>query len=586
MESRSAWAVLGVACGAAFPGIALIVRAGQLGVGAGLTAFVSDPVTLFLVFVPVLGAGFAFLAGRELDEVRTLAASLEELVDERTARVAESHRALAAAAADRERLLATLCEGVASFDAEGRLGAERSPAFDQLIPHAAEAETIDRLLEICGAETETVAIVRHLLWGKDSANTGEERFEAATAMLPKAWTVSVDGRRRHLGFHYRPLYRRPGVLDRVVLLVEDQTPHAQALDDHHKTLSRVARLSAAASDFEAYGGFVDGVAAKLEAAQQARKAPDAPSDQLLANLHTLKSTLGIFAYTDAAEICHQIEQAYAVGDPTSGLWTRLQRTWRQQSTDVAKTLGLGRGRTISVAPERLVALRQALGRSDLDAARRAALEFSCHPLTRIMSRYERYVAARAERAGKQVRFVVADGANEVAYHEVQRVDSALIHIFNNVVAHAAVMGTPVVMTVNMVRREDGGTWWTVEDDGVGIDSERLAAIAVQSSLRTDAWARGASDDAKLGLVFQAGLSTKTGSGGRGIGLSAARATMRALGGDMRVASAVGAGTRFELWVPGQASMDLRRWSDLQQPQTTPSIPPDEWVSQSLEHATG
>ncbi len=537
----------------------MLIRTLQHGWGPALAGYGADPVVWLVTAAPLALGLLGFFTGRELDRARHLARRLDAEIEVRNGRLAEARRATNVALAERARLLDQIEEGVAYFDAEGRLGAERSPAFERLIPHAADVETVDQLLEPCGAETETVAIVRLLLWDHHDAS-----FEATTAMLPRTWATTVGRRARFVAFHYRPVRDRDGRLQRVMMIVVDQTALGELRAEHDKTLARIDRLGMAAADVEGYASFVDRVHARLEAAEQARKGADAPSPKLLAILNSLKTTMGLFAYGGAVSVCHQLEIAYSVGDRTDHLWAELRRLWRTQAADVAKTLGLERGRMLSVAPERLVAVRQALGVSDLEAARRAVLNLRCHPVPRVMGRYTRYVSAKSEACGKQVRFVVADSADEVAYHEVQRMDEALIHLFNNVVTHAAVVGAVVQLTVGVLRREDGGLRWMVEDDGAGIDGDRLAARAVQAGLRTEAWAAEADHQAKLDLVFLRGMTT-TATGdelaGTGRGLPAARACMRALGGDIRVASAVDAGTRFELWVPGQASMDLRRWHE-------------------------
>lgn len=55
-------------------------------------------------------------------------------------------------------------------------------------------------------------------------------------------------------------------------------------------------------------------------------------------------------------------------------------------------------------------------------------------------------------------------------------------------------------------------------------------------------------------VFEPGFSRRSEGGGSGIGLSYAREAIRALGGDVCVASLPGQGTRFRLWLPqGKAS---------------------------------
>jgi signal transduction histidine kinase len=54
---------------------------------------------------------------------------------------------------------------------------------------------------------------------------------------------------------------------------------------------------------------------------------------------------------------------------------------------------------------------------------------------------------------------------------------------------------------------------------------------------------------EIDRVFERGFSRRRDSGGSGLGLSYAREAIRALGGDIGVASLPGQGTRFRLWLP-------------------------------------
>ena len=546
-DARVTWAALGGGTGLTLWALAILVRAFQGGMGDALAELGTDPVFWVLLGASPLLAVVGARAGRAYDALGGRLAAAEADGDLLRGRFGELQRANAAVNADRAAVLDSLEVGLAFFDREGRI-VRRTRAFDSLLGPLAEAGTIDRVLEGCGAESETVEIVRVLLWKPDTTAA----FEATTDVLPRRWTTPGPTAKRHLGFRYRPIRRPDGTLAQVMMMVEDQTDLNRARADHERTLDRIARLSAAASDPEAYAGFVDDVTERLQSAARARRDSDA-SGPVVRALRGLSSTLGLFAYRDAASLCHRLEQAIAVGDPVDPLWTSLRRTWRQQSTDVAKTLGLTQARLVPVAPERIVALRHALGRSDLEAARQAALELRCHPLARVTARYERYVSAKSERVAKQVRFIVGSGSDEVAYHEVQRVDAALILLFDHVIEHAATPATPVRLTVRMIRREDGGQRWTVEDDGVGIDPDQVVDRAMQAGLRSAKWVEDASVREKLQLVFEPGLVSER-------GLSSVRGVMRSLGGDVRVSSSVDAGTLFELWTPGQASMDLRTWT--------------------------
>ena len=53
----------------------------------------------------------------------------------------------------------------------------------------------------------------------------------------------------------------------------------------------------------------------------------------------------------------------------------------------------------------------------------------------------------------------------------------------------------------------------------------------------------------LAKLFQRGFTTRADNGGLGLGLSIVKESAQAMGGRVRVDSAPGAGSRFEVWFP-------------------------------------
>jgi CheY-like chemotaxis protein len=92
---------------------------------------------------------------------------------------------------------------------------------------------------------------------------------------------------------------------------------------------------------------------------------------------------------------------------------------------------------------------------------------------------------------------------------------------------------------------------TVEDDGRGIDPALLRQAAARSG-RFAPNGPDMTDEEILDLVFSHGFSTReqvTSLSGRGVGLGVVRRQIEGLGGDVRVESTPGQGTRFVLHVP-------------------------------------
>jgi two-component system chemotaxis sensor kinase CheA len=93
---------------------------------------------------------------------------------------------------------------------------------------------------------------------------------------------------------------------------------------------------------------------------------------------------------------------------------------------------------------------------------------------------------------------------------------------------------------------------TVDDDGAGIDTDRVRQVAVERGLLSAEAAMLLPEEEAVALIFAPGFSTArqvTDLSGRGVGVDAVRAKAEALGGSLKVENFPGRGTRFRIRVP-------------------------------------
>ena len=139
---------------------------------------------------------------------------------------------------------------------------------------------------------------------------------------------------------------------------------------------------------------------------------------------------------------------------------------------------------------------------------------------------------------------------------------SLIHLFRNAVAHGiespdARAATGKDEAGRIVCRFDCDSdsfQLTVADDGAGIDIDAIRRKAVTAGSVSAEAAAGLSDAEALDLIFFDGVSTSASGdeiSGRGVGLSAVRAEVARLGGQVRASAEGGRGTRFVFSVPFQ-----------------------------------
>jgi chemotaxis protein histidine kinase CheA len=163
-------------------------------------------------------------------------------------------------------------------------------------------------------------------------------------------------------------------------------------------------------------------------------------------------------------------------------------------------------------------------------------------------------ASWAESEGKVARLDVIPRELMVPQRVARVLPGVLAHLVRNAVAHG--IETPEARRRAgkneqgriALRGEEveGGVCVTVEDDGAGLDTERL---------RASAGARHARDTSPEELAFLPGISTRELAGdvaGQGVGLDAARTALREIGYDVAVAFEPGRYTRFVVAPKGSA----------------------------------
>jgi chemosensory pili system protein ChpA (sensor histidine kinase/response regulator) len=182
------------------------------------------------------------------------------------------------------------------------------------------------------------------------------------------------------------------------------------------------------------------------------------------------------------------------------------------------------------------------------------------PIGRLFGRHARQVREVARAAGKTVDLEVAGGGVELDNTIIEQIADPLLHLVQNAVFHGIEpaaerrrLGKAEHGTVSLRAYHVGGAVYVeVEDDGRGLDADRLRASAVRGGFLDAAAASYLSEREALDLVFLPGFSTAevaTSAAGRGVGMDVVRTNVLGLGGEIDVETEVGVGTRFTLKLP-------------------------------------
>jgi two-component system chemotaxis sensor kinase CheA len=188
------------------------------------------------------------------------------------------------------------------------------------------------------------------------------------------------------------------------------------------------------------------------------------------------------------------------------------------------------------------------------------LEVRMVPLEQIFEKLARMVRKIARELGKEIDLAVEGGDVELDKLIVEDLSDPLMHLIRNAIDHGieapevrARLGKPRAGRVRLGAAQKGNhVEIVVEDDGAGIDADRIREVAIQRGVASPEAVREMSRRELMNLIFVAGFSTArevTPLSGRGVGMDVVKNNIANLSGIIDLQSERGHGTRFEITLP-------------------------------------
>jgi two-component system chemotaxis sensor kinase CheA len=204
----------------------------------------------------------------------------------------------------------------------------------------------------------------------------------------------------------------------------------------------------------------------------------------------------------------------------------------------------------------------AMGLDELEQLTReiqdSVMAIRAQPVKSVFQRMPRLVREVANMTGKQARLVM-DGENtEVDKTVIERLADPITHMLRNAIDHglespeerkAAGKNPEGVVRLAALHRS-GRIVIEVQDDGKGINRERVLSIAVKKGLISPDLTL--TDEEIDNLIFLPGFSTAdkiSDVSGRGVGMDVVKRSVQALGGRISITSRPGLGSTFTLSLP-------------------------------------
>ena len=183
------------------------------------------------------------------------------------------------------------------------------------------------------------------------------------------------------------------------------------------------------------------------------------------------------------------------------------------------------------------------------------------PLTNTFQKMNRIVFDVSRKLGKDIEFFMVGEQTEVDKNIIEHISDPLMHLVRNAVDHGietneerAESGKPDKGKVILsARTEAGKVWISVEDNGKGLDRNKILEKARKQGLLDDGKPDSAYTDKEVyQFITLPGFSTNeevTEYSGRGVGMDVVVQNIQAIGGTLDIESSPGFGSIMSLKIP-------------------------------------
>ncbi len=398
-------------------------------------------------------------------------------------------------------------------------------------------------------------------------------FQDVVNFLPQFFP---HGDSRRITLVYRPIYSKPEILSRVVLIATDQTEEYAAQDLAEKRQDYADMICRIFRERNQFLATITHVRQFLE--QSSLPVTRETSSDLLRMLHTLKAAVKHFHLNDVGDTVHALEgilrsETITTDEQFNAELASGRRRIEKDLNDVLEQIKelIGqdyerRGNMHEIEESALynfAVVMNAAGTSHevIDHYLRFIVAL---PIRDCFNQFDRELADLAEITGKQVKPIRYTGSNPpVLTRRLHGLMFSLTHICRNIIDHGI---EPAVTRLGRSKDPAGqvsihcdlemgaeNQQWLhigIEDDGGGIDPTRVRA-KLATTAPEGKW-HEQSDHAVIQNIFSWGFSTRdvvNELSGHGVGMEAVEREVKNLGGKIEVFSEMGKGTRFEIRVP-------------------------------------
>jgi len=189
------------------------------------------------------------------------------------------------------------------------------------------------------------------------------------------------------------------------------------------------------------------------------------------------------------------------------------------------------------------------------------------PVQQLFNRFPRMVRDLSHSLNKEIDLVLDGGETEIDRTIMEEMSDPLIHLIRNAIDHGIEepevrrkSGKPEKGTLRITALpQDSNVIITIEDDGAGMDAEKIKQSAIKKQIVTEQEAENMAEQQIINLIFNTGFSNSqevSDISGRGVGMDIVRTHVEKLNGIIYVETCAGAGTKFIIKLPIKLPLTL------------------------------
>ncbi len=179
---------------------------------------------------------------------------------------------------------------------------------------------------------------------------------------------------------------------------------------------------------------------------------------------------------------------------------------------------------------------------------------------KVFNRFPRLVRDLSKDMNKEIQLNIIGEETELDKTLIEEINDPLVHLVRNSADHGVETpeerekkGKPRKGTITLSAEHEGNNIIiTIEDDGAGIDPEKIKSIAVKKGIISQERADELSKNEIYNLIFAPGFSTAekvTNVSGRGVGMDVVKTNVGKLRGIINIESEIGKGTKIIIKLP-------------------------------------